>query len=142
MVIGSVVWEAFYLAAGNKVPHPPGIWDAFFIAAQLLVIAALVLAMRSLISVRLATLDVVIVTAAGIALAAPFVRHGLEHGADAASIVTLNRPILSIVVLMLISSAALRSWEGVPLSIAMLALAEGILTVGNLVYAFEAVQNT
>ena len=42
---------------------------------------------------------------------------------------------------MLISSAALRSWEGVPLSIAMLALAEGILTVGNLVYAFEAVQN-
>jgi hypothetical protein len=140
-LIGSVVWEAFYLAAGNKVPRPPGVWDAFFIAAQLLVIAALVLAMRSLISVRLATLDVVIVTAAGVALAAPFVRHGLEHGADAASIVTLNRPILSIVVLMLIASAALRSWEGVPLSMAMLALAEGILTVGNLIYAFEAVQN-
>ena len=73
-LIGSVVWEAFYLAAGNKVPRPPGVWDAFFIAAQLLVIAALVVAMRSLISVRLATLDVVIVTAAGIALAAPFVR--------------------------------------------------------------------
>lgn len=140
-LIGSAIWQVLYLANGNRVPHPPGVWDAFFIAAQLLVIAALVLAMRSLISFRLATLDAVIVTAAGVALAAPFVRRGLEHGADAASVVTLNRPILSIVILMLIASAALRSWEGVPLSMAMLALAEAILTVGNLVYAFEAVQN-
>ena len=140
-LIGSAVWEVFYLADSNRVPQPPGVWDAFFIAAQLLVIAALVLAMRSLISFRLATLDAVIVTAAGVALAAPFVRRGLEHGADVASVVTLNRPILSIVILMLIASAALRSWEGVPLSMAMLALAEAILTVGNLVYAFEAVQN-
>lgn len=140
-LVGSVVWEAFYLANRDVVPSPPGIWDAFFIAAQLLVIAGLVLALRSLISFRLAALDAVIVTAAGIALAAPFVRRGLEHGADAASVVTLNRPILSIVVLMLIASAALRSWEGIPLSFAMLALAEGILTVGNLVYAFNAVQN-
>ncbi|MDX6455020.1 MAG: hypothetical protein QOD48_1127, partial [Gaiellaceae bacterium] len=26
-LIGSAVWEAFYLAGGNKVPHPPGVWD-------------------------------------------------------------------------------------------------------------------
>jgi hypothetical protein len=140
-LIGSAVWEVFYLANGDKVPHPPGIWDAFFIAAQLLVIAALVIAMQRFISFRLATLDAVIVTAAGVALGAPFVRRGLEHGANPASVVTLNRPILSIVILMLITSAALRSWEGVPLSMAMLGLAEAILTVGNLVYAFEAVQN-
>jgi hypothetical protein len=42
---------------------------------------------------------------------------------------------------MLICSAALRSWEGLPLAMAMLALAEAALTVGNLIYAFEAVQN-
>jgi hypothetical protein len=140
-LVGSIVWEGFYLAAGDKVPHPPGVWDVFFISAQLLVITALVLAMRSLISFRLAGLDAVIVTAAGIALAAPFVRRGLENGVDVASIVTLNRPILSIVILMLIASAALRSWEGVPLSMAMLGLAEAILTIGNLIYAFRAVQN-
>jgi len=140
-LVGSAVWEAFYLANRDVVPSPPGVWDAFFIAAQLLVIAGLVLAMRSLISFRLAMLDAVIVTAAGVALAAPFVRRGLEHGANAASIVTLNRPILSIVILMLIASAALRAWEGIPLSFAMLALAEGILTIGNLIYAFNAVQN-
>jgi hypothetical protein len=140
-LIGSVVWEAFYLAGGNKVPHPPGVWDVFFIAAQILVIAALVLAMRSLISFRLASLDTVIVTATGIALAAPFVRHGLENGANPASIITLNRPILSIVILMVVASAAITSWEGVPLSMVMLGLAEAALTVGNLIYTFEAVQD-
>ncbi len=140
-LIGSVVWQAFYIAGGNTVPHPPGVWDVFFVGAQLLVITALVLAMRSLISFRLASLDTVIVTAAGAALAAPFVRHGLENGVDASSVITLNRPILSIVILMLVTSAALRSWEGVPLSMAMLGLAEAALTVGNLIYAFEAVQN-
>jgi hypothetical protein len=140
-LIGSVVWEAFYLAGGNKVPHPPGVWDVFFVAAQLLVITALVLAMRSLVSFRLASLDAVIVTAAGIALAAPFVRHGLENGANPASIITLNRPILSIVILMVVASAAVASWEGVPLSMGMLGLAEAALTVGNLIYTFEAVQD-
>jgi hypothetical protein len=140
-LIGSVVWEAFYLAGGNQVPHPPGVWDVFFIAAQVLVIAALVVAMRSLISFRLASLDAVIVTAAGIALAAPFVRHGLANGVNPASIITLNRPILSIVILMVVASAAITSWEGIPLSMVMLGLAEAALTVGNLIYAFEAVQD-
>jgi hypothetical protein len=139
-LIGSAVWEAFYLAGGDKVPRPPGVWDFFFVVAQLLVIAALVLAMRSLISFRLAGLDSVIFTAAGIALAAPFVRHGLENGANLGSIVTLNRPILSIVILMVVASATVTSWEGVPLSMGMLGLAEAALTVGNLIYAFEAVQ--
>jgi hypothetical protein len=140
-LIGSAVWEAFYVTNGSRVPHPPGVWDVFFVSAQLLVITALVIAMRSLISFRLVGLDAVIVTAAGIALAAPFVRHGLENGVDVSSVFTLNRPILSIVILMLVTSAALSSWEGVPLSMAMLGLAEAALTVGNLIYAFEAVQN-
>jgi hypothetical protein len=68
------------------------------------------------------------------------VRHGLENGANLGSIVTLNRPILSIVILMVVASATVTSWEGVPLSMGMLGLAEAALTVGNLIYAFEAVQ--
>lgn len=140
-LIGSAIWEGFYIAGGEKVPHAPGVWDAFFVGAQLLVIAALVIAMRSLISFRMASLDALIVTAAGVALAAPFVRHGLENGVNISSVFTLNRPILSIVIFMLVASAAFRSWEGVPLSMALLGLAEAVLTVGNLIYAFEAVQN-
>ena len=140
-LVGSAVWQVYYVTGGDRVPHPPGVWDVFFVSAQLLVITALVLAMRSLISFRLASLDALIVTAAGVALAAPFVRHGLENGVSVSSVFTLNRPILSIVILMLVMSAAARSWEGVPLSIAMLGLAEAALTVGNLIYAFEAVQN-
>lgn len=140
-LVGYAVWEAFYLAHGQRVPHPPGIWDLFLVSAQLLVIWALVVAMRSFISIRVASLDALVVTAAGIALAAPFIRHGFQDGVSTSAAITLNRPILSIVILMLICSAALRSWEGLPLAMAMLALAEAALTVGNLIYAFEAVQN-
>src|SRR5436309_8824862 len=52
-----------------------------------------------------------------------------------------DTPPPDIYTLSLHDALPIWSWEGVPLSIAMLALAEGILTVGNLVYAFEAVQN-
>jgi hypothetical protein len=139
-LLGSLVWQAFYTAAGDVVPHSPGVWDAFFVAARVLVIAALVVAMRSFISFRLAALDAIVIIAAGIALAAPFVRHGLEQGVTASSLFTLNRPLLSIVTLMLIASALLGSWEGVPRSLALVGVAEVPLMVGNLIYSYEAVQ--
>ena len=139
---GSLVWEGFYLADGHLVPQPPGAWDGFFVLAQLLVIAALVIALRLFISMRMAASDAVVVVVAGIVLAAPFVRHGLSHGVTAASLFTLNRPILSIVILMVVLSAALGSAEGLPRSLAMLGLAEVGLTAGTLVYAYAAVQET
>jgi hypothetical protein len=141
-LFGSVVWQGFYVAAGNKVPHSPGIWDAFFVTARLLVILALVVAMRSLIRFGLAALDTLVLVATGLALSAPFVHHGLGGGLTPAAVFTLNRPILSIATVMLILSAALGSWEGVPRSLAMLGLAELPLMLGNLIYSYQAAQGT
>ncbi|MGH3440803.1 MAG: hypothetical protein ACRDUY_01910 [Nitriliruptorales bacterium] len=107
----------------------------------MLVIVAIVVAMRSLISVRLATLDASIICAATVALIAAFVVHGLEAGVSASSLFTLNRPLLSIVTLVLIASAALGSWHGIPLSIALMALGEVALTIGSLIYSYQAIQN-
>ncbi|MGH3025527.1 MAG: hypothetical protein ACRDLR_03690 [Gaiellaceae bacterium] len=140
-LFGSLIWEGFYVADGRTIPQPPGVWDAFFVSAQLLVIIALLIALRLFISVRMAALDALVVVATGVVLAAPFVWHGLSRGATVASVFTLNRPVLSIVILMLVVSAALGSSEGLPLSMAMLGLAEVGLTVGNLVYAYAAVQD-
>jgi hypothetical protein len=140
-LFGSLTWEGFYIAGGRTVPKPPGVWDAFFISAQVLVIVALLIALRLFISVRMATLDALVVIATGVVLAAPFVSHGLSRGATVASVLTLNRPLLSIVTLMLVVSAALGSSEGLPRSMAMLGLAEVALTIGNLVYAYAAVQD-
>ena len=53
---------------------------------------------------------------------------------------TLNRPLLGIVTLILIASAALGSWEGVPRSIALLGLGEVAFTIGSLIYSYSAVQ--
>jgi hypothetical protein len=139
-LVGALVWYGIYVAHDFRVPTPPGVWDGFYVPARILVILALIVALRSVISFTFAILDAIVLTAAGIALAAPFVGEGLEHGATAASLFTLNRPVLSIVTLMLIVSAALGSTEGMPLSMAMLGLAEIPLMIGNLVYGYQAVQ--
>jgi len=137
---GTVVWYVYYFAGGRVIPEPPGVWDAFFVPALLLVIAAIVVALRSLISFRLAALDACVLIAAGVTMATPFVRHSLERGVSAESVFTLNRPLLSIVTLMLLVSAALGSWEGLPRSMALVGLGEIPLTIGNLIYGYAAVQ--
>ena len=137
---GTLVWYGYYFAGGRVIPEPPGPWDAFFVPALLLVIAAIVVALRSLISFRLAALDACVLIAAGVTMAAPFVRHSIERGVSAESLFTLNRPLLSIVTLMLLVSAVLGSWEGLPRSIALVGLGEIPLTIGNLIYGYAAVQ--
>ncbi len=137
---GTVVWYGYYFAGGRVIPEPPGVWDAFFVPALLLVIAAIVVALRSLISFRLAALDACVLIAAGVTMAAPFIRQSLERDVSAESLFTLNRPLLSIVTLMLLVSAALGSWEGLPRSMALVGLGEIPLTIGNLIYGYAAVQ--
>jgi hypothetical protein len=140
-LVGSLVWYAYYFAGGSEVPEPPGTWDLFLVLARLLVIAAIVDGMRSLISFRIAALDASVVCAATIALGAAFIVHGLEGGVSASSLFTLNRPLLSIVTLTLIVSAALGSWQGLPLSIGLMALGEVALTIGSLIYSYQAIQD-
>ncbi|MGH3025191.1 MAG: hypothetical protein ACRDLR_01945 [Gaiellaceae bacterium] len=137
---GSLVWYGFFLANGSKVPTPPGWWDIPFAAAQLLLIAAVLAAVRSYDLVRFATLDVSVIAAAGIALGAAFIGKGLESEVSALTLTTLNRPLLGIVTLMLLTSAALGSWEGTPRSLLLLGLGEAGLVIGNLVYSYAAVQ--
>ena len=104
------------LRRGSTIPEPPGPWDGPLVLARLLVIAAIVVAMRTLISFRIAILDAWVMCAATIALGAAFVWHGLADGVSAASLFTLNRPLLGIVTLILLVSAALGSWQGLPRS--------------------------
>ncbi len=139
-LIGSLAWYGYYFADGGEIPEPPGPWDVPLILARLLVIAAIVVAMRSLISFRIAILDACVLSAATVALGAAFVWRGLEEGTSAAALVTLNRPLLGIVTLVLLASVALGSWQGLPLSIVLMGLGEVALTAGSLIYSFQAVQ--
>jgi hypothetical protein len=138
-LLGALVWSARSILGGG-VSRSPGLWDAFFAAAQLLVIVALIVTMRSLHSLRQALLDTAVVVAAGLAVGAVFLRPGHEHGATATTLLTLSCPILSISALMLILSAALGSSTGIPFSIAMFGLAEIPLTTGNLIHSYAAIR--
>jgi hypothetical protein len=139
-LVGSLVWYGFYFAAGSRIPEPPGPWDGPLVLARLLVIVAIIVAMRTLISFRIAILDAWVMCAATIALGAAFVWHGLADGISAGSLFTLNRPLLGIVTLVLLASAALGSWQGLPFSIVLMGLGEVALTVGSLIYSYQAVQ--
>jgi len=140
-LVGSLVWYVYYFAGGSQVPEPPGTWDIFLVLARLLVIAAIVDAMRSLMSIRMAALDASVICAATVALGAAFIARGLEGGVSTSALFTLNRPLLGIVTLMLIVSAALGSWQGLPLSIVLMALGEVALTIGSLIYSYQVIQN-
>ena len=52
------------------------------------------------------------IVATTLAIGAVVVGRGLEEGVTAETLVTLNRPLLGIVTLILMASAALGSWEG------------------------------
>jgi hypothetical protein len=139
-LVGSLVWYGFFLAEGSEVPPSPGVWDICFVAARLLLIGAVLAAIRSLVSLRLATLDACVIVAAGVAVGAAFIGRGLEDRVSAGTLVTLNRPVLGIVTLILIAWAALGSWQGMPRSIVLLGLGEVAITIGSLIYSYNAVQ--
>ena len=139
-LVGSLIWYGFFLADGSQVPPSPGVWDICFVAARLLLIAAVLAAIRSLVCLRLAALDACVIVAAGVAVGAAFIGRGLEERVTPETVVTLNRPLLGIVTLILIASAALGSWEGMPRSIALLGLGEVGFTIGSLIYSYSAVQ--
>ena len=135
-----VIWYATYLADGSQMPPSPGIWDIFLVGGRLLLIGAVLAVTRSFVSLRIAALDASVIVAAGVAVGAAFIGRGLEERVTPGTLVTLNRPILGIVTLILIASAALGSWEGLPKSIVYLGLGEVGLTVGSLIYSYSAVQ--
>lgn len=137
---GSLVWYGYFLANGSKVPTPLGLWDLLFLAAYSLVLASVWVAMRPAITLRHAASDASVVIAAGVALGAALIGHGLEHGVSTESLATLVRPLFGVVTLTLIASAALGSWEGLPRSIVLFALGQAFITIGSIVYSFEAVQ--
>jgi hypothetical protein len=140
LLVGSLVWYGVFLAGGSEIPPSPGVWDICYVAARLLLIGAVLAAIRSLVSLRLAALDACVIVAAGVAVGAAFIGRGLEDRVTPATVVTLNRPVLGIVTLILIASAALGSWEGMPRSIALLGLGEVGFTIGSLIYSYSAVQ--
>jgi hypothetical protein len=138
---GSFVWYGYFFAADWTVPTPPGPADALFLTGRLFIVAGIVAALRSAIHFRIAALDALVIVAAGLAVGAAFVGHRLEEGFTASTLVTLNGPVLGVVILILLVSAAFGSWEGIPRSFALLGAGVAALTVGSLIYSVQAVRH-
>jgi hypothetical protein len=139
---GTIVWYAEFFAAGTSVPEPPGPADGFFLTARLFIIAGIVAAVRSAVSFRIAALDAALIISAGLAVGAAIVGPHLERDFTASTLVTLNGPILGVVILMLLASAAFGSWEGLPRSFIFLGAGVAALTAGTFIYSYRALLNT
>jgi hypothetical protein len=134
-LVGTLVWDYYFVTGGQDTSPPLGPWDPIFALAYVLAIAAVLVGMRTVISLRHAALDASVVVAAGLALGA--VGHGLEKGISIDSLGTLVRPTLGIVMLTLILSAAMGAWQGLPLSLVLFGIGQACLTLGGLVYTFS-----
>lgn len=139
-LLGSLIWFYYFVEAGNEVPPPAGPWEAVFAVAYSLALAGFYVATRQAISLRRTALDASVVGVAGIALGAALVGPELEKGLSADSLVTVVRPLFGVATLALIASAALARWHGLTLSVLLLGVAQVFLTVGGIVYSFDAVQ--
>jgi hypothetical protein len=137
--VGTLVWDYYFIAGGRDTSPPLGPWDPIFVAAFVLALAAVLVGMRTVISLRHAALDASVIVAAGLALGA--VGHGLENGISLDSLGTLVRPTLGIVMLTLIVSAAFGAWQGLPLSLVLFGVGQVCLTLGGLVYTFSVVED-
>jgi hypothetical protein len=137
--VGTIVWDYYFIADGRSTSPPLGPWDPIFAGAYVLALAAVLVGMRTVISLRHAALDASVIVAAGLALGA--VGHGLENGVSFDSLGTLVRPTLGIVMLTLIVSAALGAWQGLPLSLVLFGVGQICLTLGGLVYTFSVVED-
>jgi hypothetical protein len=139
---GTIVWYAEFFAAGASVPEPPGPADGFFLTARLLIIAGIVAAVRSAVSFRIAALDAALIISAGLAVGAAIVGPHVDGNFTASTLVTLNGPILGVVILMLLASAAFGSWEGLPRSFIFLGAGVAALTAGTFIYSYRALLNS
>jgi hypothetical protein len=139
---GTIVWYAEFFAAGATVPEPPGPADGFFLTARLFIIAGIVAGVRSAVSFRIAALDAALITSAGSAVGAAVLGPHLEQDFTTSTLVTLNGPILGVVTLMLLVSAAFGSWEGLPRSFIYLGGGVAALTAGTFIYSYRALLNS
>ncbi len=123
-VLGSVLWYVAYLGDHGKLPHL-GYWTPFIYAAILLSLAGVWAGMRRILRPRDALLDYSILVAAAASVAILTTEH---HGSIAinwspAAIDAIVRPLLSLLVLVLLASAALGRWQSLPMPVGLVGIA-------------------
>lgn len=137
-LVGSIDWYVAYVVSGHRV-RSAGPWNVPFMLAYVLAMIGLCRALRHAIAVRRAALDASVVTAASIAIAAALAGHAFATGIDTRSLIAVAQVLAGIAVLVLLASAAVGDWNGLPLSVVLFGLGQLSLTIGHAVYGYNAI---
>lgn len=139
--VGSVLWYVAFLENGSKVPEPPGFWTPFLHVALALGAVAAWIAVRHAVRPRQAVLDYSVVFAAGACVAVALLERQLRTGWSAASLDAAARPLVNVLLVTLIASAALGRWQGLPLPVGLLALGQLFNSAGDLLFAYDTARH-
>lgn len=134
--VGSVLWYVAFLENESKVPQPPGYWTPFLHIALLLGVAAAWVGVRDALRRRQAMLDYSVVVAAGACVAVAVLEQEFQSGWSLASFDAAFRPLVNVLLVTLIASAALGRWHGLPLPVGLLALGQLFSAAGDLLFAY------
>ncbi len=139
--VGSLLWYVAFLQDGSRVPRPPGFWTPFLYVALLLATASAWSAVRSQLRLRQAMLDYSLVFAAGACVAVAVLEHQLHMGLSAETLDAAMRPILGLLLVVLIASAMLGRWQGLPLPVGLVGLALLFNAGGSLWFSYFVARN-
>jgi hypothetical protein len=104
--------------------------------------AAAWVAVRKALRPGQALLDYSVVVAAGACLAVAVFEPQLHSGWSAATFDAAGRPILNVLLVTVIVSAAIGRWQALPLPVGLLALGQLFSASGDLLFAFESARWT
>lgn len=133
--IGSLLWYVAYLENGSQVPDPPGYWTPFLYVALLLSVAAVWTGVRDALRLHSAMLDYSIVMAAFACLTVAVVD---VPNADfsAQTLDAVARPTLCLLLVVLIASAALGRWQGLPLPVGLVGISLLFTAAGSVWFSY------
>jgi hypothetical protein len=120
-IVANAIWEADYVKSGSQMPGM-GLWTAFLYVALICGIGAAWVGVKDILRPRDAFLDYSIVFAAATAVGVAVIGRHLDAGLSLRSADDATRALLSLLIAVVIASAAVGRWQSLPLPVGIVGL--------------------
>ncbi len=139
--VGSVGWEVQFAVEGGEPLQPPTVWDPLFAVALALAAIAVGVAIQRAVVLRHVAVDAVVVLAAATVIGVAYADGSRFGGLNVRAAIAFDRPLFGLVTLVMISTAALGTSEGIRRSTVLLGVSQAFLVLGHLLYGYQALRH-
>lgn len=121
-IIANVLWYIEYLDRSSAHLPALGVWSAFLYLAFILGIGAAFVGVRDILHPRDAFLDYSIVIAAAASIGVAIIGHHFHGGWSITTADLILHPLLSLLIIVIIGSAALGRWQALPVPVGLVGI--------------------